>query len=406
MAYFVYKGRNPRGELVQGHLEAGTIDAVANQLMNTGVTPIDIQQTETQTEADRDIFRRVFAQRPGLEDLILFARQMYILMKAGVPMTRSMVGLIQSARNPYMADALRDVLTNIESGHELATSLSRHPEIFSTLFISMVRVGEGTGRLEEAFLRIFQYLELERETRKRVKAALRYPSFVIVAIAIAITIINIFVIPAFANLFARSDVPLPWQTRAIIGTSDFFVDWWPAMLAVIIIGIGGFRYYITTEKGRYWWDKNKLRIPLVGGIIKRAILGRFARAFSMSLTSGVPLVQALTVVSRSVDNEYIGESILGMRNGIERGDTLTRTAAATGQFTPLVLQMLAVGEETGEVDRLLAEVADYYEREVDYDLKNLSATIEPVMIVAIGILVLILALGVFLPMWDMVQVFK
>jgi len=406
MPNFIYKGRNPRGELVQGRLEATTLDAVATQLLNTGVTPIDIEESEGKTESERDITGRLFAQRPGLEDLILFARQMFILMKAGVPITRAMVGLIQSTRNPYMADALRDVLSSIESGRELGTSLSRHPEIFSTLFVSMVRVGESTGRLEEAFHRIFQYLELERETRKRVKSALRYPSFVLVAIAIAVVIINIFVIPAFTGLFERANVELPWQTRLLIGTSNIFVNWWPVMLAALIIGIGGFRYYITTDKGRYWWDKTKLRIPLVGDIIKRAILGRFARAFSMSLTSGVPLVQALTVVSRSVDNEYIGDAILGMRNGIERGDSLTRTAAATGQFTPLVLQMMAVGEETGEVDRLLAEVADYYEREVDYDLKNLSSTIEPVMIVAIGVLVLILALGVFLPMWDMAQVIK
>ena len=406
MPYFIYKGRNPRGELVQGHLEAGTIDAVASQLMNTGVTPIDIQESQEGQEYNRDILHRMFAEKPGLDDLILFSRQMYILMKAGVPMTRSMLGLIQSTRNPYMADALRDVLSSIESGRELATSLARHPEIFSTLFVSLVRVGESTGRLEEAFLRIFQYLELEKETRQRVKAALRYPVFVLVAIAIAITIINIWVIPAFVGLFERSNVPLPWQTKFLIGTSNFFVNGWPFMLAILVIGIGGFRYYITTEKGHYWWDKTKLRLPLVGGIIKRAILGRFARAFSMSLTSGVPLIQALTVVARSVDNDYIGESILGMRNGVERGDSLTRTAAATGQFSPLVLQMMAVGEETGEVDKLLAEVADYYEREVDYDIKNLSSTIEPVMIVAIGIMVLILALGVFLPMWDMAQVIK
>ncbi len=406
MPYFIYKGRNPRGDLVQGQLEAGTIDAVASQLMNTGVTPIDIHESREGDEHDRDILSRLFAEKPGLEDLILFARQMYILMKAGVPMTRSLMGLIQSTRNPYMADALRDVLTSIESGRELGASLALHPEIFSTLFISMVRVGENTGRLEEAFMRIYQYLELEKETRQRVKAALRYPAFVLVAIGIAITVINLWVIPAFVGLFERSNVPLPWQTKVLIGTSNFFVNGWPFMLAFLVIGIGGFRYYITTEKGHYWWDKTKLRIPLVGGIIKRAILGRFARAFSMSLTSGVPLIQALTVVARSVDNDYIGESILGMRNGVERGDSLTRTAAATGQFSPLVLQMLAVGEETGEVDKLLAEVADYYEREVDYDIRNLSSTIEPVMIVAIGIMVLLLALGVFLPMWDIAQVVK
>lgn len=404
MPHFSYKGRNPRGELVQGSIEATTADIVASQLMNTGVTPIDIAEATGEQRERRDILGRFFAQRPGLDDLILFSRQMFILMKSGVPISRAMTGLIQSTRNPYMVDAQRDVLSEIESGHELGSALGRHPEIFSTLFVSMVRVGENTGRLEEAFQRIFQYLELEKDTRQRVKTALRYPLFVLAAIAIAITVINIFVIPAFADLFARADVELPWQTRIIMATSDLFVNWWPLMLLGLIGGYFGFRSYIATERGRYWWDKSKLELPLVGDIIRRATLGRFARAFSMALKSGVPLVQALTVVARSVDNDYIAEDILGMRNGIERGESLTRTAAMTGQFTPLVLQMLAVGEETGEVDRLLAEVADYYEREVDYDIRNLSSTIEPVMIIAIGVMVLILALGVFLPMWDMSKV--
>jgi MSHA biogenesis protein MshG len=265
----------------------------------------------------------------------------------------------------------------------------------------MVRVGEETGRLDEAFKRITDYLELEKETRQRIKAAIRYPVFVFIAIGIAIGVINIFVIPVFADLFAKSNVPLPWQTRLLMATSNFFVAWWPVILGGLLGAAFGFRGYINTEKGRYWWDKNKLKIPIVGGILHRATLGRFARAFSMALTSGVPLVQAMTVVARSVDNEYIAEHILNMRNGIERGESLTRTATITNQFTPLVLQMLSVGEETGEVDNLLVEVADFYEREVDYDIKNLSASIEPILIIAVGIMVLILALGVFLPMWDL-----
>jgi MSHA biogenesis protein MshG len=406
MPYFLYKGRNSRGELVQGQLEAASLDAVASQLLNTGLTPIDIDQTEAAGREKENLLSQIFAKKPGLDDLILYSRQMYVLMKSGVPITRAMAGLIQSTRNLLMADALSDVLSSIESGRELSSGLARHPKIFSSLFVSMVRVGENTGRLEESFLRISQYLELEKETRKRVKTALRYPVFVLAAIAVAIAIINIFVIPAFAGMFAKANVELPWQTRLIIGTSDLFVTWWPVMLGGLIATVFAFRAYINTERGRYWWDRTKLHLPLVGGIIQRAILGRFARAFSMALISGVPLVQALTVVARSVDNEFIGERILGMRNGIERGESLTRTATLAGQFTPLVLQMLAVGEETGEVDRLLEEVADYYEREVDYDIRNLSATIEPVMIIAIGVMVLILALGVFLPMWDMIRVIR
>ncbi len=405
MPYFIYKGRSVRGALVKGELEAATIDAVANQLSNTGITPIEINEKAASNDAD-SVMSKWRAKRPNLDDIILFTRQMYTMMKSGVPITRAMNGIIASTRNIYLMDALKESLAFLESGRDMASSLARHPDIFPTLFISMVRVGEETGRLDESFKRITAYPELEKETRQRIKAAIRYPIFVFVAIGIAMAVINIFVIPTFAELFAKANVALPWQTRLLMATSGFFVAWWPVVLSCVIGGSLGFNSYIKTENGRYWWDKHKLRIPIIGGILHRATLGRFARAFSMALTSGVPLVQAMMVVSRSVDNEYIAEHILSMRNGIERGESLTRTATITNQFSPLVLQMLAVGEETGEVDNLLVEVADFYEREVDYDIKNLSASIEPVLIIAIGIMVLILALGVFLPMWDLSTAIK
>jgi MSHA biogenesis protein MshG len=391
---------------MSGQIEANTIDSVATQLMNSGITPIDITQSSGGEATTKSVLAYLQSRPPGLDDLILFSRQMYTLMKAGVPLVRSILGLTQSTRNLQMVDALKDILTNIESGRDLSSSLARHPGIFSSLFISMVHIGEETGRLDESFLRIAEYLAREKDTRERIKTAMRYPVFVIIAIGIALTIINIWVIPAFAGLFAKAGVALPWQTRLLLAVSAFFVKWWPAMLGGIIAGIFGFRAYTKTENGRYMWDQYKLKLPLVGDIIMRATLARFARAFSMSLTSGVPLIQAMTVVARSVDNEFIAEHILSMRNGIERGESLTRTAAVTNMFTPLVLQMLAVGEETGQVDALLAEVADYYEREVDYDIKNLSAMIEPIMIIIIGFMVLILALGVFLPMWDLATVIK
>lgn len=407
MPFFTYKGRNAQGALVEGRVDAASMDAVATQLMNTGITPIDIiQQGGGAVEMSSSVLDYLRGRPPSLEDLILFSRQMYTLMRAGVPLIKAMVGLVQSTRNLRMVEALRDVLANIESGRGLASSLALHPGIFSTLYISMVRVGEESGRLDESFLRIAEYLGREKDTREQIKAALRYPVFVLVAIAVAIGIINIWVIPSFAKLYASAGAPLPWQTRLLIATSNFFVVWWPLMLALIIGGIWGFRHYIHTEQGRYNWDRLKLRFPIVGGIIHRATLARFARAFSMALSSGVPIIQAMTVVSRSVDNDFIGDHIRGMRNGIERGESLTRTATVTSMFTPLVLQMMAVGEETGQVDDMLSEVAGYYEREVDYDIKNLSAYLEPVMIIAIGVMVLILALGVFLPMWDLTRVIK
>ena len=404
MPLFAYKGRNVRGNLIQGEIDAGTVDTVASQLLNIGITPIDINEKKTGVNSDFSLSNYLNRKAPSLDDLILFSRQMYTLMKAGVPMIRSITGLIESSRNFRIIEALKDIMDNLESGRDLSSSLARHPGIFAPLYISMVKVGEETGRLEESFFRISEYLAREKSTRERIKAALRYPMFVIVAIAIAIAVINIWVVPAFADLFSKAGVTLPWQTRLLMGTSDIFVQWWPIFLAVIIGAIIAARLFVQSENGRYQWDHYKLKIPIVGDIIYRATLARFARSFSMGLKSGVPLIQAMTVVSRSVDNDFISDKILGMRNGIERGESLTRTASLTKMFPPLVLQMLSVGEETGQIDDMMNEVAEYYDREVDYDIKNLSASIEPILIVAIGIMVLILALGVFIPMWDLAKV--
>lgn len=404
MPLFSYKGRNARGNLINGEIDAGTIDSVASQLFNIGITPIDIKERQPKSDSDISFSDYLNRKPPNLDELILFSRQMYTLMKAGVPIIKSITGLIQSSRNFKMIQALKDMISNLESGRDLSSSLSRHPNIFAPLYISMVKVGEETGRLEESFFRISEYLAREKDTRERIKAALRYPSFVIAAIVIALGIINVFVIPVFADLFAKAEVELPWQTRLLIGTSDFFVQWWPIIIVTLIGVIISLRIYVQTENGRYLWDQYKLKIPIVGDIIYRATLSRFARSFAMGLKSGVPLLQSLVVVSRSVDNEFISEKIISMRTGIERGESLTRTASLTKMFTPLVIQMLSVGEETGQTDNMMEEVAEYYDREVDYDIKNLSSSIEPILIVAIGIMVLILALGVFLPMWDMAKV--
>ncbi len=381
------------------------MDAVAAQLMSSGITPVDITETAAASGDALAQLKRVFTQRaPELEDLILFSRQMYTLMRAGVPINQAMSGLARSTRNEVLVEALHDIQRDLESGRDFSTALGRHPDIFSSLFVNTVRVGENTGRLDEALLRLSEYLELERDTRARIKSALRYPTFVVIAIGLAIGIINVVVVPQFARVFERAGVELPLATRILIGTSDFFVQFWIPLLAGIVAAVFAARAWVKTESGRFLWDRYKLKLPIVGSILYRATLGRFARSFSMSLGSGVPLVQALSVVSRAIDNEYVGSRIREMRVGVERGDSLTRSAGHTEMFSPLVLQMLSVGEESGAIDDLLEEVAGFYEREVDYDIKNLSQAIEPILIVIMAVLVLILALGVFLPMWDMASV--
>jgi MSHA biogenesis protein MshG len=268
----------------------------------------------------------------------------------------------------------------------------------------MIQVGETTGSLQEVFMQLATYLEREKETRDGIKSATRYPSFVVAAILIAIFIINLFVIPTFAKVYAGFKIELPWATKVLIASSNFTVAYWPVIVLGVITAIFSIRYYIRTPEGRYRWDKLKLGIPVVGKIIYKATLSRFTRALAVMMKSGVPIVLGMTTVSRAVDNDYISDRILQMRDGIERGETIARTAAATGMFPALVIQMIAVGEEAGSVDELMFNVADFYEREVDYDIKNLSAAIQPILIVFLSIMVFILALGVFLPMWDLVQV--
>lgn len=409
MPIFQYTGRNNQGQAVNGNIEANSADAVATQLLNTGITPIDISQTDKtlQTNQTSNInFDFNKNKKPTLDDLALFSRQMYTLLRAGVPIIRAITGLADTTRNQVLKQTLQNVRTEIEGGHELSTALSHFPDIFSHLFISMVKVGENTGNIDEVFLQISSYLDREKNTRDQIKSAIRYPTFVLIAITIAMFIINMWVIPTFAKVFAGFNAELPLPTRILLSISDFTVNYWYIIIAILFAAYFGLRHYIKTDKGHWQWDRFITRIPIIGSIVLRATLSRFARSFSMSLRAGVPLVTGLALVSRAVDNVFIGGHIAEMRTGVERGDTLTRTAASTEMFTPLIIQMLTVGEETGNVDEMLEEVADFYDREVDYDVKNLTSAIEPILIVFIGIMVLVLALGVFLPMWDLASAAK
>lgn len=405
MPVFAYRGRGARGELVTGTLDAADAGAVADQLAATGITPVDIHTAAVHIEARApEWLKKAMAPAVSLVDLMLFSRQMYTLLKAGVPILRALAGLEESATNPTLRAVIADLRTSLDAGRELSTAMRRHPQVFSNFYVSVVRVGEATGQLDESFDRLFSYLDFERDVRERIKTAMRYPVIVIVAISVAVGIVNFFVIPAFAKIFAASKVQLPLLTRILVGTSDFFVGYWPFMLGAGALGVLGFMAYKASERGRFAWDHRKLRLPIAGRIIFKATLARFARALSIATKAGVPIAQGLSVVAGVVDNAYVAKRVEEMRQGVERGDSVARTAASAGIFNQVVLQMIAVGEETGEISALLGEVADMYEREVDYEVKTLAANIEPIITVALGVLVLLLALGVFLPIWEMSNV--
>jgi len=402
MNSYAWKGRNGRGEVINGVIDAEAEGAVADQLLAGGVTPVQIELAGNSLSANKqDWWQKLRASPVNSEDTLVLSRQMYTLQRAGVPILRSLAGLQASTAKPALVALLGDVRASLDQGRDLSAALARHPQIFDTFYVSMTRVGEMTGKLTEVFLRLSEHIEFEMEIRARIKQALRYPTMVIVAMAIALVAINVFVLPTFATVFAGFKTQLPLMTRILLGFSAFTVTWWPLLVAAAAGAVVLVRSWLATPEGRYKWDKLKLRIPIAGPIILKATLARFARSFAMASRSGVPISQAMTVVAQTVDNTYIGNRIEQMRDGVERGESISRCAAASGVFTPIVLQMIAVGEETGELDTLLVEIAQMYERETDYSIKGLSAAIEPILLFVIACLVLVLALGVFLPLWNM-----
>ena len=403
MPVYKYRGRDAQGKQVTGVVDAATENAAADQLMSRSVIPLELNESK---EKASFTLATLFQSKVALDELQIFSRQMYSLTRSGIPILRAIAGLSETTHSQRMRDALNDISEQLTSGRPLSSAMNHHPDVFDTLFVSMVHVGENTGKLEDAFIQLSGYIEREQETRRRIKAAMRYPIFVLMAITLAMVILNIMVIPKFAEMFSRFGADLPWATKVLIGTSNLFVNYWPLMLVGAIGTFIGIRYWHSTEKGEKQWDKWKLHIPAVGSIIERSTMSRYCRSFSMMLSAGVPMTQALSLVADAVDNAYMHDRIVAMRRGIESGDSMLRVSNQSHLFTPLVLQMVAVGEETGQIDQLLNDAADFYEGEVDYDLKNLTAKLEPILIGFVACIVLILALGIYLPMWDMLNVVK
>jgi len=398
---FIYSGYKITGEKAAGKITAETAEDAKAELERKDIVVVEISQNQNVDVDLQGLLDRIFPPKVKVEDLIIFCRQMNALTRAGVPIMRALKGLGDSVTSRALKDAVVGVRLQVDQGTSLAVSMQSYPRIFGSIFVSMIDVGENTGKLDAAFTQVASYLDLERETKKRLKQATRYPSIVVSCVFVAVGVINVFVIPAFAGVFEKFGAELPLMTKILIASSNFTTNYW---WLIIGLGIGGTiatKRYINTVEGRLNWDRYKLKIPLLGSIFERIILARFARVFSMLSAAGIPILASIMNVSRAVGNAYVENRIVSMHNGIERGDSFLRTATASTLFTPLVLQMIAVGEETGQIDEMLEEVADFYEQEVDYDLKKLADAIEPILLVIMGGIVLVLALGVFLPMWDL-----
>lgn len=405
MPEYYYKAQDHQGHAIQGQRNALSAEDLASQLINEGLMPLDISVTVPKKKSESIEFKW-FTPKVSSDELHMFCRQMYSLLHAGIPIATAITRLGETARNRTLIDALKHIENTLNKGGALHVAMAQFPNIFSDFFLNLIIVGENTGKLDNIFLHLAEYLELEVDITKKVKTALRYPILVIVAIVVALLIINVFVIPAFAKFYASLHGILPLPTRILLETSNFIMNYWYALIGFTIIAIWGLRAYIKTSRGALLWGRFVLKIPIIGWLIHRILLARFARLLSLVLRAGVPAVDGIQMVGASTNNTYVAQKIKGVTELIVRGNTISSAIDKTELFPPLVIQMIMLGEESGTIDHLLDEVANYYQREIDYDIVRLSDAIEPILLVVIGGMVLILALGVFLPMWNLASLMK
>lgn len=406
MPEYTYTARDKLGTALSGQRNASNPEDLANQLINDGLLPIEILIANVNPVRKKQEKTQWFAAKVSSDDLHMFCRQMYSLLHAGIPLATSVIRLAETAQDKKLAHALNQIFQTLNKGSSLQVALGQFPNIFSDFFINLVVVGESTGNLDRIFLHLAEYLELEVDISKKIKTALRYPIMVLSAIFIALIIINVFVIPSFAQLYSSFHGKLPLATRILMATSNFIIHYWYVLIGVGTVMILSIRAYVKSEKGALVWGRLQLKIPVIGWLIHRILLARFARLLALVLRAGITATEGIQMVGASTGNVYVAQKIKNVTDLIVRGNTISAAIAKTELFPPLIIQMIILGEESGTIDHLLEEVAEYYQREINYDIVRLSDSIEPMMLVIIAVMVLILALGVFLPLWSMAGLVK
>ena len=404
MPAYTYKGRTQAGELISGVIDAPTPEAVAEQLFSKGYIPIKIEAGEpagSSVDKGWNLFDIIKS-----EDLIVFSRQLATLVSSGISFLRSLDTLSEQTKSKKLRRIIEETRKEIEKGSSFSDALAKFPKVFSPLYVSMIRVGEEGGVLDDILERLASLLEHEAATRARMKAATRYPIIVMIFVIIAFFVITTFIVPKFAAMYASSKVALPLPTRILIVTNKAITTYWPLLAAVVAGIIFMMRGYLKTPSGRWNWDKIKLKTPVIGPVVEKTVMSRFARIFSTLYRSGIPMLHTLDIVSGTLGNVIIARAVEVIKDSVREGKGLSQPMASTMVFPPMVTQMVAVGEETGALDTMLTKVADYYDLEVEYAIKNLSTTLEPILLVLIAGMVLFLALGMFLPIWDMIHVMK
>jgi len=405
MPTFRYRVRDRLGKATAGTIEAQTVEMAGNHLYQRGYFPIAIEEESASASLDlSDFWKRFKKVKP--EEIIVFSQQLSTLYKAGLPLLSGLKGLRDQTLNQRFKKVLEEIGLQVEGGNTLFGAMSRHPDVFSAVYLNMIRAGEASGRLGESLDRYVTLADRELRSRQKVKEATRYPKIVVFAVIIAFVVLLSFVIPRFAQVFSQFNTPLPLPTRIMIGINNLFHHYWYLILSVLLFIPILLKRYIQTEKGKVFWDRLKTRIPVLGHLFVISALSRFAHTFVMLNKSGIPILQTLEVASTTINNVVISQSIREISQRVREGRTLADSMKESGRFTPLVIQMVGVGETTGALDEMLVRVTEYYDIELENAIKKMTTYIEPALTLFMGVVVLLLALAVFLPWWNMAKLFK
>ncbi|MCX5811451.1 MAG: type II secretion system F family protein [Proteobacteria bacterium] len=404
MGKFTYRARDDRGSLVQGIMEAENRSIVYMQLDGMGLLPVSVVEEKKGSLDLQGFFMRY--QKVKYDDLIFFTRQLQTIVKAGIPIISGLKALEEQTTSPKLKQIIGNIHQDIDKGTGFSDAIERHKGVFPEMYISMVRAGEMGGLLEDVLEKLSGILEFQMKTKEMLKSAMRYPIMVISGIVVAFFVIVTFVIPRFAVLFKSSKVELPLPTKIMLSINTLVQSYGVYTFSAIAAIIAALIFYIQTKKGKLVFDKYKLKVPIIGQIILKICMSRFAYMFENMVRAGVPVIRTLEIVARTVGNEYIAQKIIEIQGKIEKGKGISKPLKESKIFPSLVIHLVSTGEETGSLEEMLREVSIHYDREVTYSIGRLSAWIEPIMTVVLSVMILFLALAVMMPWWNMMSALK
>jgi type IV pilus assembly protein PilC len=407
MANYSYLAINEKGGNVTGTLEADSPEMAENILLSRGLIPSKVTAARIAGSAG-SLFAKL---QPGMNkvktgDLILFTKQFRSMMQAGVPILRLFQVLENQTQNKTLKDAIAVICRDIKAGSTLYEAMKQHPALFSPLYLSMINAGEVSGTVPSILERLISIIEHEAKIKADIKSALQYPIMVLVALGVAFFVLLTFVIPKFAQIFAKSGIAMPIPTKIAMLLYQGLADYWFLLIGGVVILLFGLRIYIKTDKGRYALDAFLLKLPLFGPLFQKAAMSRFASIFAILQASGVPVMQSLAILTDTIGNKAISTEIERVRDRVQEGQGISGPLRAAKYFTPMLVDMVAIGEESGNIDEMLGQISVHYDDEVAYAVKSLSDMIGPILMVGLAAVVGFFALAIFLPMWDMTKMVK